>query len=279
MHRNRRDEKREAPKRQRDEPKPARHRCEWQQNANRDNRRHRDRERTTGATNQIYFAHFAITDAKNNAQTASERFSRGATGLAGATGNPFRVWNASYYISFTRLETIGTITVDGEPLPVSGTSWMDHEWSTAVLGENAVGWDWFSIQLNDKREVMLFRIRQKDGNIGPLSSETIVEPDGTARHLTREQFDIKVLSTWTSNATRAAYPSRWTAAIPDEDIHLDLQPLVADQEMDVSIKYWEGVSDISGLARDAMVSGRGFVEMTGCAPQTTVKRKQWLARS
>ena len=279
------------------------------------------------ATNQIYFAHFAITDVKNNAHAASEHFSRDAAGLAGATGNPFHVWledrdataldapgnhvqlhardekrgldltltslkslvlqgdrglsqksaeagNASYYYSFTRLETTGTITVNDEPLTVSGTSWMDHEWSTAVLGENAVGWDWFSIQLSDNREVMLFQIRQKNGSVEPLSSGTIVEPDGTTRHLTREQFDIKVLSSWTSNTTHATYPSHWTIAIPDEDIHLDLQPLVADQEMDVSIKYWEGAVNISGLARGATVNGRGFVEMTGYAPQVPVNSKK-----
>ena len=275
------------------------------------------------ATNQIYFAHFALTDVKNNAHTASERFSRGSAGLAGATGAPFRVWledwdataldavgnrvqlrardekraldlsltalkpivlqgdrglsqksaeagSASYYISFTRLETTGTITVNDEPFTVSGTSWMDHEWITAVLGENAIGWDWFSIQLSDQREVMLFQIRQKNGSIEPLSSGTIVEPDGNGRHLTRDQFDIKVLSTWMSNTTRATYPSRWTITIPDEDIRLDLQPLVADQEMDVSIKYWEGAVDISGRSRGASVSGRGFVEMTGYAPQAPV---------
>jgi predicted secreted hydrolase len=73
-----------------------------------------------------------------------------------------------------------------------------------------------------------------------------------------------------SNTTRATYPSRWTITIPDEDIRLDLQPLVADQEMDVSIKYWEGAVDISGRSRGASVSGRGFVEMTGYAPQAPV---------
>ncbi|MBI5304998.1 MAG: carotenoid 1,2-hydratase [Chloroflexi bacterium] len=272
-------------------------------------------------TNQIYFAHFALTDVKNNQHTATERFSRGAAGLAGASGNPFRVWienwnvetlhatslpddgsrvqlfaedegrvlnlmlasqkplvlqgdrglsqksadagNASYYVSFTRLETSGTITVNSEQLTVTGTSWMDHEWSTAVLGENAVGWDWFSIQLSDNRELMLFQIRQKDGSIEPLSSGTLVEPDGTTRRLTRDQFDIHVQDKWTSPKSRATYPARWTIAVPSANIRLELKPYIADQEMNVSITYWEGAVEINGQSRGAPVNGKGFVEMTG----------------
>lgn len=275
------------------------------------------------ATNQIYFAHFALTDARNNSHQATERYSRGAAGLAGATGNPFRVWienwkatslnadgsrvqlfaedegrmlnltlatvkpivlhgdrglsqksaeagNASYYLSFTRMETQGTLIVNGESLNVRGESWMDHEWSTAVLGENAVGWDWFSIQLSDNRELMLFQIRQKDGSIEPMSSGTLVEPDGATRHLTRDQFNIKVLSTWTSSTTRATYPARWKVIIPSAGIELELQPIVADQEMKVSIVYWEGAVDASGQSDSKPVSGRGFVEMTGYAGRSAV---------
>ena len=267
------------------------------------------------ATNQIYFAHFALTDGKNNTHEATERFSRGAAGLAGATGNPFRVWlenwsavgtfnetslqaddagralnltltslkpivlqgdrglsqkspdvgNASYYYSFTRLATTGTVTVNGEQLTVTGTSWMDHEWSTAVLGENAVGWDWFSIQLSDQRELMLFQIRQKDGSIEPLSSGTLVEPDGSTKHLTRDQFKIETLSTWKSDRTGATYPASWNIALPSEDIQLTLQPYIADQEMRVSIIYWEGAVSVRGQSNSGPVRGNGFVEMTGYA--------------
>jgi predicted secreted hydrolase len=278
------------------------------------------------ATNQIYFAHFALTDAKNTKHASTERFSRGAAGLAGATGNPFRVWienwnatslnadgstvklfaenegqslnltltsmkpptlhgerglsqksadagNASYYISFTRMKTEGTLKVNGEELFVIGNSWMDHEWSTAVLGKDAVGWDWFSIQLSDNRELMLFQIRQRDGSIEPLSSGTLIESDGTTRHLTREEFKIDVLSTWASNQTRATYPARWNVAVPTAGIRLELKPIVADQEMNVSIIYWEGAVDVSGQSYNKPVSGRGFVEMTGYAAQSAVGSK------
>ncbi len=272
------------------------------------------------ATNQIYFAHFAITDAKNNDHWATERFSRGAAGLAGASGSPYRVWlenwnassldadgsrvrlraddsakahalaltlnadkplvlhgdkglsqkssgagNASYYISFTRLATEGTITVNGETIAVKGSSWMDHEFSTTVLGENAVSWDWFSIQLSDQREVMFFQIRQKDGSIEPLSGGTLVEPDGSTRALTREQVNIQVLDTWTSPKSGGKYPARWSVSIPSADIQLTLKPYVADQEMHVSIVYWEGAVEITGRSNSAPVKGSGYVELTGYA--------------
>jgi predicted secreted hydrolase len=270
------------------------------------------------AANQVYFAHFAITDVKNNNHWATERFSRGAAGLAGASGDPYHVWienwevasvnadgsrvqlraddsghalaltlnavkplvlhgdqglsqkssgagNASYYYSFTRLAAEGTITVNGETLAVSGNSWMDHEFSTTVLGENAVGWDWFSIQLSNRREAMFFQIRNKDGSIDPLAGGTLVEPDGSTRGLTREQMNIQVLDTWTSPTSGGVYPARWNVSIPSANIQLTLRPSVADQEMHVSIVYWEGAIEIAGTSNGAPVKGSGYVEMTGYA--------------
>lgn len=270
------------------------------------------------ATNQVYFAHFAITDVKNNNHWATERFSRGAADLAGASGHPYHVWlenwdasslnadgsrvqlraidsghalaltlnsekpvvlngdkglsqkssgvgNASYYYSFTRLATEGTITVNGETVAVNGLSWMDHEFSTTGLGENAVGWDWFSIQLSDKREVMFFQIREKDGSIEPLSSGTLVEPDGSAQALTRGQVNIQVLDTWTSPKSGGTYPARWRITIPSADIQLTLKPYVEDQEMHVSIVYWEGAVEIAGTFNGTPAQGSGYVELTGYA--------------
>ncbi len=270
------------------------------------------------ATNQIYFAHFALSDVKGNTHFSTERFSRAAAGLAGASGNPYHVWienweltslnadgsrvelraddsghtlaltlssdkpptlhgdrglsqksnalgNASYYVSFTRLVSEGKLGVDGETFAVKGLSWMDHEFGTTGLGPHAVGWDWFSIQLGDRRELMFFQIRQKDGSIEPLSSGTLVEPDGMMRHLTREQVNLKVTGRWTSAKSGATYPSGWSIAIPSADITLTLKPYIADQEMHVSFTYWEGAVEIKGTSNGASVSGSGYVEMTGYA--------------
>jgi predicted secreted hydrolase len=289
------------------------------------------------ATNQIYFAHFAVTDVQTNEHFATERFSRGAAGLAGAVGNPHRVWlenweikqvplpaaslaaavpaalqppayalqmlaadsghalaltlrpakppalhgdhglsqktsaagNASYYTSMTRLDTEGSLALNGQTFDVHGLSWMDQEFGTTFLGPDAAGWDWFSVQLSDQRELMFFQIRQKDGSIEPLSSGTLVERDGSTRHLTREQVSIEVLDRWASPASRAVYPARWKISIPSENIDLSLRPYISDQEMRVSFTYWEGAVEISGVSGGAQVQGSGYVELTGYAAPTT----------
>jgi predicted secreted hydrolase len=270
------------------------------------------------ATNQIYFAHFAMTDAKNNAHNATEIFSRGAAGLAGASGEPFRVWienwaatglnakasqvqlkaddgqmaldlelnatkppvvhgangvsqkseaagNASYYVSFTRMLTQGTLRLHGETFNVTGNSWFDHEWGTTALGANAVGWDWFSIQLDDNRELMFFQIRNKDGSIEPLSSGTLVEANGATNYLKRDDAKISVLDWWTSSQSGGKYPSKWRVEIPSANLDLTLTPLIADQEMRVSFTYWEGAVNVVGTSNGKAVRGEGFVELTGYA--------------
>ncbi|MDL1895978.1 carotenoid 1,2-hydratase [Anaerolineae bacterium CFX7] len=268
------------------------------------------------ATNQIYFAHFAITDAKNDSHNATEIFERGAAGLAGASGAPFRVWidnwaaegvnrqasnvkltaddgkmslnleldaakppvvhgengvsqktdaagNASYYVSMTRMPTQGTVRVNGETLAVTGDSWFDHEWGTTSLGANAAGWDWFSIQLDDQREVMFFQIRNKDGSIEPYSSGTLIEPDSSTKFLKRDDVKITPLEFWTSNFSQGKYPSKWRVEIPSANLDLTLTPLIADQEMRVSFTYWEGAVNVEGTSNGKDVRGQGYVEMTG----------------
>ena len=89
--------------------------------------------------------------------------------------------NASYYYSLTRLESSGTVQVPGAAYAVDGWSWMDHEWSTSALAADQVGWDWFSLQLDDGSELMVFQLRKEDGSIDPFSSGTFVAPDGSRR--------------------------------------------------------------------------------------------------
>jgi predicted secreted hydrolase len=171
--------------------------------------------------------------------------------------------NASYYVSYTRLETSGTLVVQGEPLAVTGTSWFDHEWSTSALGPQAVGWDWFSLQLDDGRELMYFQIRRQDGSIEPVSGGTLVEPDGSQRRLSSEQVTVEVLEEWTSPETGATYPGRWQLAVPSAGIELTIEPWLPDQENRLSFTYWEGAVRFEGVSGEAAVDGVGFVELTG----------------
>ncbi len=184
---------------------------------------------------------------------------RGLSAKSSAAGN------ASYYYSLTRLDTSGTFTIGGTPYTVSGELWMDHEFSTSVLSADAVGWDWFSLQLSDKREIMLYRIRLKDETTEPVSDGTIVNADGTTEHLTLADYTIDTLATWNS-PSGATYPSRWHVTVHPKSggpITLEITPLLADQELRSTSVYWEGASQISGSQGASALTGYGYVELTG----------------
>jgi predicted secreted hydrolase len=171
--------------------------------------------------------------------------------------------NASYYYSFTRMPARGTVTVGGEALPVSGAAWMDREWSTSALGSDLVGWDWFALQLDDGRDVMLYRLRRRDGSADPHSAGTLIAADGATRRLGPSDVAIAVLDHWTSPASGVRYPSRWRLDIPGADLRLEIAPRLADQELDVGTRYWEGAVRVEGAAGGAPVAGRGYVELVG----------------
>ncbi|MDP8256565.1 MAG: lipocalin-like domain-containing protein [Candidatus Alcyoniella australis] len=173
---------------------------------------------------------------------------------------------ASYYTSLTRLEVKGTMVRDGEPLRVSGQAWMDHEVLSPTIAENLVGWDWFSIQLDNDHELMLFTLHTSDGGIDPCSSGTIVMPDGSYEHFYSESFEIRPLSYWTSEESRAKYPSSWRIKVPQYDVDLVVLPVLRDQEVRprlTQITYWEGAVGVQGTLGSQTVSGQGYVELSG----------------
>lgn len=175
----------------------------------------------------------------------------------------------SHYYSLTRLATSGTITVAGEVLPVTGLSWMDHEFGSGDLGANQVGWDWFSIQLDNRMEVMLYQVRLADGTIDPASSGSLILPDGRVQTLTVSDVRIEPVDYWTSRLSGARYPARWKIAIPSVDLMLEVTPELADQELrtthSTQVTYWEGAARIAGTQRGVPLAGAGYVELTGYA--------------
>jgi predicted secreted hydrolase len=166
--------------------------------------------------------------------------------------------NASYYYSYTRLGTEGTLMTSDDTLSVTGESWMDREWSTSALGPNQVGWDWFALQLDDGRELMYYQLRNKDGSASRFSDGTLVGPDGSTQTLAPEDVTVEVLDTWTSPDGTHTYPVEWILSIPSEDIDLRIRPYFPEQELEVSVRYWEGAVRVEGSH-----SGRGYVELTG----------------
>jgi predicted secreted hydrolase len=175
--------------------------------------------------------------------------------------------NASHYYSLTRLATRGGLRVGGDTLAVTGESWMDHEFGSARMADTHAGWDWFSVQLDDGRELMLYRLRRKDGGVEPLSSGTLVERDGRTRHLPLDAFRIDATDSWTSPRTHARYPAAWRVSVPSAGLALVLAPTVRDQELVAGhmggVVYWEGSVRVSGTASGRTVAGQGYVELTG----------------
>lgn len=174
---------------------------------------------------------------------------------------------ASHYYSLTRLETSGKIVVDGEDFEVEGRSWMDHEFGTGFLDDRQVGWDWFSLQLEDGRDLMLFQLRGRDGSIDPRSSGTLIEADGRAIHLHAEDFSLMPGRLWRSSDSGARYPIEWEVELERYGLGLRVTAAFEDQELltpeSTGVSYWEGSVAIEGESRDKKVVGRGYLEMTG----------------
>lgn len=171
--------------------------------------------------------------------------------------------NASYYLAFTRMQTNGVITKDGQEYRVSGDSWMDHEWSTSALDEDQEGWDWFSIQLSNNYEIMYYQLRNSDGSVSEFTNGSVIDPDGNKVNFDTGEVTLEVLDTWKSPHSGANYPSTWNLSIPGKNIDLQVETAFPDQEMDVSVRYFEGVLRLRGVMNGEEITGNGFVEMTG----------------
>jgi predicted secreted hydrolase len=192
----------------------------------------------------------------------------GTNGVSQKAEGPGR---ASHYYSLTRLASTGALRLGGKTWKVSGESWMDHEFGTNQLTDNQAGWDWFSVQLDNGVELMLYRMRNRDGTIDPHSSGTIIERDSGTRHLTITEFTAMPGRRWTSSKTGTSYPVEWTIALPGHSTELRVTPLLDEQELvttrSTGIAYWEGAIEIQGMWEGRPVTGRGYLELTGYAEQ------------
>jgi len=178
---------------------------------------------------------------------------------------------ASHYISLTRLAATGEVVLRGERSRVSGTAWMDHEFFTHQLNSDQVGWDWLSAQLDDLTELMLFRLRRRDGTVDPFSAGTFIDRDGSAKPLALANFTLEPLTgpadIWPSPTTGARYPIHWRVRVPSLGIDLDCSTPLASQELvnrrQEGTNYWEGAVKYNGQSRGKHIEGLGYLEMTG----------------
>jgi predicted secreted hydrolase len=169
---------------------------------------------------------------------------------------------SSYYYSWTSLGTTGTIMDHGVTLKVTGKSWMDHQWGPMNLTSGG-GWDWFSMQLSNGQQYMLFFIKNKKGQIVETAGTRVAHGGKDITYLTAANIGEKATGSWTSPATHIKYGSGWKIAVPGGQ--LTVTPDLRNQEVDLvntqGTVYWEGDVTIKGKIGGATVSGDGYTEL------------------
>jgi len=183
------------------------------------------------------------------------RVLQGDAGLSQKSAEP---GNASYYYSYTRLPTRGRLRIDNAWYEASGNSWFDREWSSSALGPDQAGWDWFSLQLQDGRDLMFYSMRDKQGKAQRFSKGVLVSKEGKVTSLNLENTRLEALRHWRSKVSGIRYPVSWHLQIPSQQIDLRIDAALPDQEMNLSVRYWEGAVNVSGSHH-----GVGYLEMSG----------------
>ncbi len=267
-------------------------------------------------TNNVYLGHFAVSDITAGVFHNFERQSRAVLDLAGARGDPPRMWirdwsielidveqevwrlkaqeadvgldlalsalrpiamqgdrglskkskesgNASYYYSIPRMAVAGSISTASGFHTVNGNAWFDHEWSTSALAQGQIGWDWFSLQLDNGFDLMIYQFRTENGKPDTASHGVVLHPDGTSTKLSREQFEIKAQEYWKSPKSGLRYPIAWSVHIPQQALTLNILCRMPNQEWHNNFRYWEGAVDVDGYLGENLVTGRGYVELVG----------------
>lgn len=186
---------------------------------------------------------------------------QGERGLSRKSAEP---GNASYYYSITRLATEGRVTLEGVEYIVEGDAWFDREWSTSTLSADQAGWDWFGIQFDDGTDLMVYRLRRRDGGMDPSSQGLLVDTRGRGTRLQHDDFALEVREWWT-NPRGERYPGRVRLTVTPAALELDIVPLVKDQELNVSVRYWEGAVAATGQRAGRPIAGHGYMELTGYA--------------
>lgn len=173
---------------------------------------------------------------------------------------------ASHYYSFTRLEASGTLELEGKDTAVRGLAWFDQEWASNQLTDEQAGWDWFSLQLDNGCELMLFQIRLKQGGRDAFSHGTWVDAEGKSTPIKNADFDLLPGRLWRSRETRGEYPVEWRIRIPKLGLDVAVEAAIDGQELvPQPISYWEGSVVAKGTIAGKQTRGRGYLEMTGYA--------------
>ncbi|MCU7555650.1 carotenoid 1,2-hydratase [Alteromonas sp. ASW11-19] len=160
----------------------------------------------------------------------------------------------SYYYSQPFIQASGTLTLPSGQHSVSGNGWFDHEWTSALADQDALGWDWFSLHLDNGDKIMAFRMHVNDAT--PYVTGTYVTREGQSHHL--DSNDIDLQPTATLSVAGRTMPLNWHMVIPSEQVDIQLIPFKTDQYNRAQFPYYEGRMQVSGTH-----AGSGFMELTG----------------
>ncbi|RSK37504.1 hypothetical protein EI290_02310 [Hymenobacter metallilatus] len=193
------------------------------------------------------------------------------------------VARAGYY-SYPRMSASGTIEVDGKMHEVQGYLWYDRQWNCNSVTNKGIGWDWFSLQLDEPlltesgrtdptgavghHEIMTYQLFDRNSSRTVSGGTYSGASRGNEVDLQAQDFQLEVLDYWTSPHSRLRYPSKWRLRIPSQEYDLTLTPLVADQELTlklfagIKMHYWEGMCRVEGTHHGRPVTGNSYVELT-----------------
>jgi predicted secreted hydrolase len=187
-------------------------------------------------------------------------------GTAGLSVKSAASGSASYYYSLPRLAVQGTLERGGARIAVTGEAWFDHEWGSAPLDTSQAGWDWFALQLADGSTFMFYALRDRHGQRDAHSAGTFVDAHGAMRALSSAEVLLTPAGSWVS-ADGVRYPSGWRIQVPALELDLNAQPVLKDQELRLSPRYWEGAVAVQGRRAGRALGGRGYVELVGYAQE------------
>jgi predicted secreted hydrolase len=196
-----------------------------------------------------------------DAQALDQPVLNGERGFSRKSSEP---GSASYYYSIPRVSVRGRLVRDGKAMDVHGLAWVDREWGSGTLGSREQGWDWFALQMADGSALMFYALRDQGGGRDPHSAGTWISATGQSRALSSDEVRIDVVDYWT-NPRGDRYPGRWRVRAPALGIDVNVRPVLANQELTASARYWEGAVDVTAASAEQKSSGRGYVELVGYA--------------
>lgn len=183
-------------------------------------------------------------------------------GQQGLSQKSSEAGNASYYYSFTRLATTGSIHYQNQDFQVTGSSWLDREWSTSALGKDQAGWDWFSLQFNEGHELMFYQLRKHSREPDQTHSQgKWIAADASTQNLSLKDVQFKPIKYWQAESG-AKYPIAWELSYPAVNGRWRVEAVVEDQLMETSVVYWEGAVRVIDLESGKLV-GQGYLELSG----------------